>query len=121
MSRRVLITGSRNWTDKDWVWQVLDEMVEDGDTIVHGACPTGADYFADLWCKERHIQVERHPADWDTYGKAAGPIRNQHMVAKGADVCVGFPMLGSRGSWDCLKRAEKAGIPIFNMGESYGD
>lgn len=121
MSRRILVTGSRIWNDMEWVWQILDEFVESGDTIIHGNCDSGADHFAELWYQNHKdtVNIERYPADWHTYGKSAGPIRNQHMVATGADICIGFPLLGSRGSWNCMSLAEKAGIPVYNMGETY--
>ncbi len=54
------------------------------------------------------------PADWDTFGKAAGPVRNQAMVDKGADLCIGIvTSIESVGTRDCLQRAHLAGIPTL--------
>ena len=33
-------------------------------------------------------------------------------MSSGADRVYAFPMKGSRGTWDCVRRAEKAGIPV---------
>ena len=33
-------------------------------TIVHGACPTGADLFAEQFANDYKIRLERYPADW---------------------------------------------------------
>jgi hypothetical protein len=33
------------------------------------------------------------------------------MVSLGADLCLGFPGPGSKGTWDCLRKAVDAGIP----------
>lgn len=121
---RILVTGSRAWTDQKRVYEVLESVVEDkvNDVVVHGDCPTGADHFAYLWCIENNVQQERHPAAWGHWGKAAGPRRNQEMVQRGADICVAFPMLGqSRGTADCMAKAEEHGIPVVNMGERYGE
>lgn len=117
---RILVTGSRNWTDADAVYRALFEArmrarIGEPVVIVHGHCPTGADRFADQWatqCVDPDVTVERHPADWAGRGKAAGPARNQRMVDAGADVCLAFPLPGSRGTWHCVQAAERAGIPV---------
>ncbi|BBX09437.1 hypothetical protein MAIC_42400 [Mycolicibacterium aichiense] len=58
------------------------------------------------------VTEEWHPADWDQYGKAAGHIRNNHMVSLGADLCLPFPLGESRGTRGCMLAAQKAGIPM---------
>jgi len=80
-------------------------------TLVHGGAP-GADYLAGEVASALGWQVEVHPAHWGLYGKAAGPLRNQRMVDLGADICVAFPIATSRGTYDCMKRARSAGIPV---------
>lgn len=121
---RILITGSRTWSDHNAIraalaevahqaWLGRQETMEDH-TVVHGACPYGgADVIAAGAAESLGMEVEAHPADWATRGKAAGPIRNQHMVDLGADVCLAFPTASSRGTWDCVRRAKAAGIPII--------
>ena len=133
--RRVLVTGSRSWKNKSAVCDALDAqwLLANGQMIVvHGACPTGADAHAMQWCRsmERAVALdngdsqcdcaahwviveERHPADWAAHGKAAGPIRNQQMVEAGADICLAFPLPGSKGTKDCMERARKAGIEVI--------
>lgn len=57
---------------------------------------------------------DRIPADWEQFGKAAGPIRNQAMVDKGADLCIGIiTSIESVGTRDCLERARIAEIPTL--------
>ncbi|AKJ72222.1 hypothetical protein TPA4_57 [Tsukamurella phage TPA4] len=120
---RILITGSRDWSDRDTIRTALGETahtawLERGEamsdhTVVHGACPYGgADTIAAEVAVLLGMKVEAHPADWATSGKAAGPIRNQRMVDLGADVCLAFPLRGSRGTWDCVRRAQEARIPV---------
>lgn len=118
MVSRILVTGSRNWTDRDAVFNALtDVLTECGHpadaVVVHGACPTGADRMADeIWSGFLGYPVERHPADWSRFGRGAGPRRNQEMVDLGADLCLAFLVPGSRGTADCVTRAERAGIPV---------
>ena len=91
-----------------WVWaasQGYDSM-----TVVDGACPAGGvDLTAHLWAEETDdVTSERHPMIRETN---AGPRRNSRMVARGADRCLAFPGVGSRGTWDCARKAVDAGIP----------
>lgn len=121
--RRILVTGSRDWTDRAAVWRALWSAAREGGsepvTVVHGDCPTGADRYAKEWCHEviragLPCTEEPHPADWSRHGKAAGPIRNQEMVDLGAVVCLSFPLKGSRGTVDCTTRATAAEIPVVS-------
>lgn len=118
MAKRLLITGSRHWSDEFAVEAVLRlmHMREPDAVLVSGSCPTGADAIAERLWESYGGTVERHPADWDKHDKAAGPRRNQEMVDLGADVCVAFPLPGSRGTAHCMRAAEKAGITVRNYG-----
>lgn len=135
---RVLVTGSRDWPDDFEVDDTLSEVEaqrEDGPgspfVVVHGACPTGADFYASRWVKGwvgypveggEYVVEEPHPADWSR-GRKAGPERNAAMVALGADLCLAFigPCTSPRcykpephdshGATGCADLAEAAGIP----------
>ena len=110
---RLLVTGSRDWKKKGIVKRVLiseASSLKKPITLVSGACPSGADKFAEEVAALYGWEVERHPADWDRYGKRAGPVRNREMVDLGADVCVAFILNGSRGAASTADLAEKAGI-----------
>jgi hypothetical protein len=114
-SRRVLITGSRNWNNDFLIHNTLTAFhwMLAGDnqiTLVSGACPTGADAIGEKVARHLGWEVERHPADWAQYSKRAGAIRNREMVALGADICLAFILDGSWGSTHCAGLAQKAGI-----------
>lgn len=117
---RILFTGSRRLRDHRPIIEALDDVFsewrggpEDPVTFVHGAAP-GCDRLVDQLAAKYMpwVAIERHPADWDAYGNAAGPKRNAKMVAAGADICLAFPCPQSRGTWDCARRAAEAGIPV---------
>lgn len=119
--RRVLVTGSRNYDDKDILFDALADQYEPGMIVVHGGA-RGADTIACEWVKKMQslgyqVTTEVHQADWYEYGKAAGLVRNEVMVDAGADVCLAFPLGESRGTRHCMSAAEKAGIPVINLGE----
>lgn len=118
---RILITGSRDWKDAATIATALRDWhiaLGRGDdvTLVSGACPTGADRIAEfIWGAANGLPVERNPAQWDEYGKAAGFIRNKHMVDLGADVCLAFIRNGSKGATHTADLAEAAGIPTVRF------
>ena len=125
---KVLVTGSREWKDRALIRAALKAV---GATIViHGDhCKfssatgepiAGADWHAKEAAKELGIEQKPYPADWERYGKKAGPIRNSQMVAENPDiaVCLAFPLPDSRGTWDCVGKADKAGIKVRVMGDS---
>lgn len=111
---RILVTGSRDWDDRDAVWGALNKAAtEAGVVLVSGHCPTGADQMAEEWADcQPDVTIELHPADWETYGKRAGFLRNKEMVDLGADVCLAFIKDGSRGASMTARLAEEAGIPV---------
>lgn len=121
---RVIVTGSRDWTNRPLLRRVLETVLNDIDDdepliIMHGACPTGADSHAHQWACEAQdhgydVTPNPWPADWETHGRAAGPIRNGQMVRHGADLCLAFLQPGepNKGTKGCIRLAEKAGIPV---------
>ncbi|HEY2763334.1 MAG TPA: DUF2493 domain-containing protein [Pseudonocardiaceae bacterium] len=119
---RVLITGSREWRDRDVIRQALLSIASvhgipaRNVTVVHGAA-RGADSIAAEIAAQLGMVVEPHPADWKTHGKAAGVIRNAEMVCLGAGVCLAFPLGRSVGTQDCMRRARKAGITVIDYGD----
>lgn len=115
---RILVTGSRYWSDKEVIRKAIDKAIDDlGEgqevVIIEGACPYGgADKIASEYGNELGVKVESYPADFEGIGGYAGPLRNEKMVKTGADVCLAFPVSGSRGTWDCVKKARHAGIEV---------
>jgi hypothetical protein len=82
--------------------------------IVHGAAP-GVDESFELACRGLGVATEPHPAEWDRFGKSAGPRRNQDMIDAGAGLCIAFhrSLATSKGTKDCVRQALEAGIPTY--------
>ena len=51
------------------------------------------------------------PADWQRYGRGAGPIRNKQIV-ESADLVIAFWDGKSNGTRSALAHAERAGVPV---------
>lgn len=119
MTFRILVTGSRSWPAPLIVEEAFHDLAKwypidwDDVVIVHGACPTGADKYADNFAFELDLVVEQYPADWEKYGKAAGPRRNQEMIDTKPDIVLSFMQPGSRGTLHCTNAAIKAGLPVI--------
>lgn len=107
---RLLVCGSRDWSDRDLLESVLDiewrEAGYDGLTIVEGEA-SGADRLAREWADRNDVAVDPFPADWsvkpDTppsairhrrdgtpYDVRAGHQRNAAMLASGVDGVFAF-------------------------------
>jgi SLOG family YspA-like protein len=110
---RLLVCGSRDWTDINRLWATLDPLIPAIDVVIEGGA-RGADLMAAAWANHRGIAVERYPADWKAYGKAAGYKRNEQMLAEGRpDLVIAFPLGESRGTWMMVRLARGAGVPVL--------
>ena len=113
MSRRVLVTGDRAWSNAAVVREVLSEFPPDT-LVIHGAA-RGADTIAGHVATELGFTVRAFPADWAKLGKGAGPARNAQMLKEGKpDEVVAFHdrLWDSTGTKDMILRAVKARLPV---------
>jgi hypothetical protein len=121
VTRRILVTGSRTWTDQSKLrLAVMREVVaaEFAAVVVHGAAvdglgnPAGADAMADRYARMIGTKREAYPAaDFPSPRH-----RNQHMVDLGADVCLAFATSWASGTGMCARMARRAGIPVIDYG-----
>lgn len=124
MTIRILVTGSREWADRETLERELLKAFnhysrgEHHVVFVHGDCRTGADRMCREWVEKQQaagnklISHEAHPYRSEL-GKRGGPIRNGEMVALGPyELCCAF-WDGQRersGTLDCFAQAVAAGI-----------
>ena len=88
----VLVCGSRGWTDeraiRDRLLRVMDEH-GDGVLVLHGGA-RGADHLTGKAARLLGLSVREFPADWETFGHAAGIRRNDRMLDERPDVVLAF-------------------------------
>jgi hypothetical protein len=115
---RVLVTGSRNWSDRSAISRRLQRLPLDA-TVVHGAASRkqrgieqSADMLADDVANTLGLRTERWPADWKQFPRAAGVIRNVAMLDSGIDLVLAFQRDGSRGTQHAIDEARRRGIPV---------
>ena len=119
-SFRLLITGSRNANPLQATnalraqFKSLVEYCEQNDTtpvVIHGGAH-GVDSLAQRVAEEfQAITTIRVPAQWDKYGKAAGYLRNEHMVTKWKPHACLAITTGSPGTQHTIDLCAKHEVP----------
>ncbi len=114
---RIVVTGCRRWYIPDVAEVVVARMIARygaGIVIINGGAP-GIDQSFREACADLGVACETFEADWDRYGRAAGPRRNAAMLAAGADLVVAFhrDLASSRGTLDCTRQAIALGVPTY--------
>lgn len=115
---RILVCGGRHYRNARAVRDTLDAFRDDTYqvTLIEGRCRSGADRIARLFAFLWGWTCEGYPADWNRYGRRAGPIRNQLMLdASEPDVCIAFP--GGNGTADMVRRVRTTEIPLVEVSE----
>jgi len=117
---KFIIAGSREIS----VMDVTDLMVKldilkeycPNMIVICGMCE-GVDMAAKRWADANKITVWKYPvlkADWDKYGKGAGPRRNRQMAAVG-DILIVMQRNNSSGSASMIKEAKLKNLPIWKI------
>src|SRR3954471_18264762 len=106
---RLIIAGGRKYKLTAEEYEFFDALEDVKEVITAGA--TGADRDGDMWAVDRDIPTMTYQPNWEQHGKAAGPIRNRLMAARGNAVVL-FP--GGRGTESMAIEARKAGLTIFD-------
>jgi predicted NAD-dependent protein-ADP-ribosyltransferase YbiA (DUF1768 family) len=111
---RVLICGARDWTNEDVIQKKIQDLQQEDLTIIAGGCK-GVDTIAEQSARNLGIPVIVFPAEWDKFGRAAGPIRNKQMLTEGKpNLVIAFhpDLENSKGTKDMVFQARKNGIPV---------
>jgi len=120
---RILVCGSRSWNDPGPIARELEKAVHVPGveaaqvTVIHGAA-RGADSIAGNVAHEFGYQVIACPADWNRFGRAAGPIRNQQMLKDHQpELVLAFAadLSTSTGTAHMVQIARKAGVPVHHF------
>lgn len=118
---RIIIAGSRKFNDYITLLKYLDNMgihlinTIDPIEIVSGHA-AGADMLGERFAKAYGYPLKVFPAEWDKYGKSAGPIRNEEMAKYASEanrgILVAFPMGESPGTRNMIETAKRYGLEI---------
>jgi len=126
---RILITGSRDWGDVDLIRHQLTRVwltVQGPLVVIHGDCPTGADWMASDWVANMleadmgDVREEAHPADWDhctdTCPQGHRKVKRRGDAAH-PGVCADYcPAAGPRRNRELIRRGADVCLAFIRHG-----
>lgn len=112
----------RKWDNVDAIYNVMTLLLQKfGDFIVIEGEASGADIISRYCAEEMGLSsVEKYPADWFKYGKAAGHIRNKQMLTDGKPNAVfafHTNLQHSKGTRNMVEICRKSNIPVWVFGD----
>ncbi len=115
---KTIIAGSRDITKTMTVEEaivVVKQAIKLSETDISETVSGGAkgvDAIGEIIASEQDIPLIMFPADWNKYGKSAGPIRNKDM-AKYADALIAVWDGQSKGTRSMISCAVKEGLEVY--------
>lgn len=115
---KLIVAGTRNFDDYELLTNKLVTLLMKrrccsliwNEEIVSGGA-RGADMLAVKFAMERGLSFKVFLADWESYGKSAGPRRNRQM-AEYADAAIVFWDGKSRGTQNMIQQMRELGKPV---------
>ena len=113
--KRVVIAGCRDYRNYEearaFIDHCLSRIIEKNEIIILSGGASGADALGEKYAAENGFVVEQYPAQWDKYGKSAGPRRNKQM-AEACDFVICFWDGKSRGTKSMIEYAKLYNKPL---------
>jgi len=110
---KLIIAGSRNFNDYKKLCKICGHLLQNQANIeiISGAA-RGADQLGEKYASEKGYSIKQFPANWNKYGKAAGPKRNLQM-ANYSDALIAFWDGKSRGTKNMIELANKRKLNVL--------
>lgn len=111
----IIIAGCRDFNDysvvEKEVMDLIGKVIGKIEIEIISGGATGADALGERFAKEHNLSLKIVPADWKTYGRSAGPRRNEQM-ARIAGTLIAFWDGKSRGTKNMIDTAKKLGLRV---------
>lgn len=117
---RLGIVGYRNYNDYNSFKEFVDSIISktkvgtivSGGHLSKGKIKPGTDTLAWKYALEHGIEIIEYEANWNKYGRSAGPIRNK-LIVENVDLLIAFVSSDSVGTLNTIEMAQKLKIPIY--------
>lgn len=113
---RVVVAGCRDYCNYDEARKYINECIsaieEKSEIVIVSGGAKGADMLGERYALENGLMLERYSADWKTYGRKAGPLRNKQM-AEICDMVICFWDGNSKGTRSMIELAKKKNKKVF--------
>lgn len=109
----ITVSGSRDFPDRDRVFAALDAFKAEYpfDRMFAGGT-RGVDRFAEEWALLHQVPCTVVPAQWDTFGKRAGHMRNIRMLEQSDALLAIFDVL-TAGTKHAVTHAFRMGLTVY--------
>ena len=112
---KVLVCGGRDFYDVNLLFNTLNKIHKERkiSSIIEGDA-SGADRLAGSWAISKDVKLEKFPANWKSYGRSAGMIRNKQMLEFGKpNLVIACP--GGKGTANMIKLAKEANVEVMEI------
>lgn len=111
-----MIAGSRTFNNYAKAQKIISDYLrkyylDKEIVVISGGC-RGADKIGEQYARENGLKKITFKAEWEKYGRAAGPIRNEEM-AKIADCVICFWDGKSAGTKSMINLAKKYNKQVY--------
>ena len=111
----IIIAGCRDFNDysvvEKEVMNYIGKCIGKIEIEIISGGASGVDALGERFAKEHNLPLKVVPADWKTYGRSAGPRRNEKM-ARMAGTLIAFWDGQSRGTKNMIETAQKLGLRV---------
>jgi hypothetical protein len=112
---KLIVAGGRSFVNRqlmdESINQTIAELPDQYSVSIVSGMAKGADQLGHEWALQNKCKVYKYYADWDTYGKRAGYLRNQQMCDV-ADGLLAFWDGISKGTLHMITIARNKGIYV---------
>lgn len=109
---KVVIAGSRDINDCNIVEKVINlSGIKEYITEIVSGHAKGIDSLGEEYAKKYNIPIKIFEANWNKFGKSAGPIRNEEMARYG-DFLIAITN-GSKGTANMITNMKKVNKEVF--------
>jgi len=108
---KTIIAGSRGIADFNLLEEVISQVDWEISAVLSGTA-RGVDRLGERYARENNIPLEKHPANWDLYGRSAGYRRNEKMAIAG-DALIALWDGESPGTKHMIDLANKHKLKVF--------